>query len=133
MKKQINCLKAPNPWKLLSHGILTSKKYKFEISWQIWLNPEKFELVSWWIKEETIQTFKNIKNILSEIWWNLENITKVRIFLTNMDNYSSFNEIYLQEFENYIPPARLAVWVSKLPLWACVEIEVIAEWDDFNE
>lgn len=132
MKKVIYSKKSPEPAKFFSQAILTSSKYKLEIAGQIWLNRELWKLVEWWVKEETKQIFKNIENILEEIWWNLENITKCRVFLTLMNDYKEMNDFYETKFQNNAP-ARIAVAVKELPLWALVEIECVAEWDEINE
>lgn len=94
-------------------------------SGQIWLNPDNMEIVPWWIKEETKQVIKNIAWILEEnnLW--LKDIVKTTIFLQNIDDFKIVNEIYGEYFSH--KPARSTIEVSKLPLGALVEIEVIAK------
>jgi len=47
------------------------------------------------------------------------------VFLVDMDDYATMNEIYMEEFGDH-RPARSAVAVAKLPLGAQIEIEAIA-------
>ena len=92
-------------------------------SGQIGLDPEKMELVQW-IENQTHQVCNNLKEVLKQAWFSLENVVKTTIFLANMDDFKKVNEIYWQYFEH--KPARSTVQVAKLPLGALVEIEVIA-------
>lgn len=93
-------------------------------SGQIWINPETWKLVEWWIEDETAQVIKNIKWVLSENWLDLTDVVKTTIFLDDISNYVKVNEIYGESF--IWKPARSAVAVAKLPAWAKIEIEVIA-------
>ena len=92
-------------------------------SGQIGLNPETMELVEW-IENQTHQVCKNLKEVLEQAWFALENVVKTTIFLENIEDFKTVNEIYGQYF--YHKPARSTVQVAKLPLDALVEIEVIA-------
>jgi len=92
-------------------------------SWQIGLNPQTMELVEW-IENQTHQVCKNLKEVLNKAWFDLENVVKTTIFLSNIEDFSKVNEIYGQYFSH--KPARSTVEVAKLPLWALVEIEVVA-------
>ena len=54
---------------------------------------------------------ENIKLTLEKIGWNMKNIVKSRIFLTDMLNYEEMNQIYSSYFnENY--PTRFAIEVK---------------------
>ncbi len=77
------------------------------------------------IKAETEQIMKNIGYILSEASMSYENIVKASIFLKNMDDFTSVNEVYGSYFSEN-PPARETVQVAKLPRDVNVEISVIA-------
>jgi len=94
-------------------------------SGQIWLNPETMKIIDGWIKEETKQIISNIFWILEENNLNFKNIVKTTIFLQDMNDFNIVNEIYAQYFIN--KPARSTIEVAKLPLWALIEIEIIAE------
>lgn len=93
-------------------------------SWQIALDSVTMHVVDWWIKEQTIQVCKNLWEVLREAWMDYRDVVKTTIFLDNMDDFKSVNEVYSEYFSH--KPARSTIEVSKLPLWVLVEIEVIA-------
>ena len=94
-------------------------------SWQIWLMPETMKIVNWWVTEETIQIIKNITWILEENNLNIKNIVKTTIFLQDINDFKIINEVYWAFFLH--KPARSTIEVSRLPLNALIEIEVIAK------
>jgi 2-iminobutanoate/2-iminopropanoate deaminase len=62
---------------------------------------------------------------LAEAGMDYSNVVKTSIFLKNMDDFTTVNEVYGTFFvEN--PPARETVQVAKLPRDVNVEISVIA-------
>ncbi|MFZ3101854.1 MAG: RidA family protein [Desulfitobacteriaceae bacterium] len=94
------------------------------VSGQIPLNPATGQLVEG-IEAQAGQSLDNLKAILEEAGSSLSKVVKTTIFLKNMDNFKTVNEVYAQYFiENY--PARSTVQVAKLPLDAEIEIEAIA-------
>ena len=52
-------------------------------------------------------------------------ILKTTIFLTNMDDFATVNEVYQSYFDGQYP-ARSCVQVAKLPLGGLVEVECVA-------
>ena len=77
------------------------------------------------IEEQTTQALENIKAILKEEQLTLKNIVKVTIFLSDITDFQSVNEIYAAYFQDPYP-ARSAFAVAALPLGGLVEIEVLA-------
>lgn len=119
--KKIHTAQAPKAIGPYSQAILVwNTLYS---SWQIGLDPQTMKLVEW-IEKQTHQVCKNLKSVVEEAWFKLENIVKSTIFLANIDDFKVVNEIYWQYFSH--KPARSTVQVVKLPLWALVEIEIIA-------
>ena len=98
------------------------KTYYF--SWQIAINPKTWKLIDGNIEEQTLQVIKNISWVLAFNHLKFENIVKTTIFLKNIDDFWKVNEIYWEFFAH--KPARSTIEVSNLPLWALIEIEVIA-------
>lgn len=129
MKKAITTSKAPAAPKLLSQAILESSKYRLEISGQVGINVATGKLAEGGIETETKQTFDNIEAILSEVGWTFDNLTKVRIYLTDMSEYTKVNEIYTTKFKDILP-SRIALAVQALPLGARIEIECVAAGDE---
>ncbi|MGN0003897.1 MAG: RidA family protein [Sphingobacterium composti] len=95
------------------------------VSGQIPLIPESMELVTSGVQDETHQVFKNIQAILSEAGYALEDVVKASIFLSDMGDFATVNEIYAQYFTTN-QPARECVAVKTLPKNVNVEISVIA-------
>lgn len=75
------------------------------------------------------QAFKNIEYVLAEADLTLADIVKVTVFLTDINNFASVNEVYATQFsEPY--PSRSAIAVKDLPMGGEVEIEIIASKAD---
>ena len=131
MKKAILSIDAPKPAPFFSQAVLTSCKYRVELSGQIGLNPESFELVEGGVGAQTERAFKNIEAVLAELGWTLENVVKTNVYLVSMDGYKEMNDVYATKFGD-VPPARAAVAVKELPLGASVEIECVAAGDEIS-
>jgi 2-iminobutanoate/2-iminopropanoate deaminase len=96
---------------------------------QIPLDPKSSQIVSQDISEQTRRVLDNITAVLRAEGLSLENIAKTTIFLTDLADFQTVNEIYASYFKGE-PPARSTVQVSALPKGARVEIEAIAVADD---
>src|SRR5690606_15349297 len=95
------------------------------VSGQIPLIPETMELINTGIQDETHQVFKNIQAILTEAGYAFEDVVKASIFLSDIGDFASVNEIYARYFTTN-QPARECVAVKTLPKNVNVEISVIA-------
>ena len=94
------------------------------ISGQIPLDPKTGDLVSESIDEQAKQVLNNIKSICEAAGQSIDDIVKISIFLTDLENFAIVNEVMKKYFaEPY--PARATVEVSGLPLGVKVEIEAI--------
>jgi len=94
-------------------------------SGQIPLDPQSGEIVSSDIATQTRRVLENIGAILQKEGLTFNHVVKTTIFLTNLGDFQTVNEIYGSYFKQD-PPARSTVQVSALPRGANVEIEVIA-------
>ena len=94
------------------------------ISGQIPLNPSTGDLVSGSIEDEANQVLNNLKSICEAAGYSLEDVVKITVFLTDLSNFASVNEVMKQHFQEPYP-ARATVEVSGLPLGVNVEIEAI--------
>ncbi|KAI5922941.1 L-psp endoribonuclease family protein [Camillea tinctor] len=89
--------------------------------------PSDPELAKGGIQPQTRQTLKNLSAVLEAAGSSLNNIVKVNIFLTTMDNFAAVNEVYDEFFGSVNPkPCRTCVAVYQLPMGALVEIECTA-------
>lgn len=129
MKKEIIYTKeAPEPIGPYSQAVKIGKT--LYVSGQIPLIPGKMELIENNLEEETIQVMKNLEAILLEANMTFQNVIKTTIFLSNMADFESVNEIYGRYFNSENAPARETVEVSNLPKYVRLEIAVIASETD---
>ena len=94
-------------------------------SGQIPLDPETGVLIGKDIREQTERVCKNLSAVLTAAGSSLEKAVKTVCYLSNMEDFAEFNEVYATFFTG--KPARSCVAVKTLPKGALVEVEVIAE------
>ena len=78
---------------------------------------------------ETKQVMENLKAVLQAAEMNFDHVVKCSIFLSDMNNFATVNEIYVSYFSENNYPARETVEVSVLPKNVNVEISCIAVKD----
>jgi 2-iminobutanoate/2-iminopropanoate deaminase len=100
------------------------------VSGQIPLNPASATIIAGGIKEQTSQTLKNIGAILKQAGSSFEHVVKVEIFLKNMNDFNTVNEIYASFFPQDPKPARQVIEVSRLPRDVLIEVSCIAYLKD---
>jgi 2-iminobutanoate/2-iminopropanoate deaminase len=94
-------------------------------SGQIPLSPESGQVVGNDIAAQAEQALKNLKAVLEAAGSALEKAIKTTCFITDMNDFGAFNEVYTKYFPN--KPARSCVAVKQLPKNVLVEIEAVAE------
>jgi len=124
MKKIIFTEKAPAPIGPYNQAILVGNM--LYTSGQIAINPLTNELVLDNIETETKQVMENLKAVLEATEMTFENVIKVSIFISDMNNFSKINAIYGAYFNEATAPARETVQVAGLPKNVNVEISAIA-------
>ncbi|ASJ06984.1 deaminase [Thermococcus pacificus] len=95
------------------------------VSGQIPIDPETGEIVKGDIREQARQAIDNLVEVLEAAGATVDDVVKVTVYLSDMNDYAEFNEIY-EEYFGHSKPARAVVEVSKLPKGVKVEIEAIA-------
>ena len=95
------------------------------VSGQLGIQPETGELVSPDFAPQARQALENLRQIVLAAGSDLNQVTAVDVFVTNIENFAEFNKIYTEYFSEH-RPARAVVEVSALPKGACVEIKCIA-------
>jgi 2-iminobutanoate/2-iminopropanoate deaminase len=94
-------------------------------SGQIALEPTTGEIVGETAAAQCDQVLKNLKAVLEAAGSGLDQVIKTSVFLANMDDFVSVNQVYAGYFvENQ--PARAAVEVACLPKDALVMIDAVA-------
>jgi 2-iminobutanoate/2-iminopropanoate deaminase len=123
MKKIISTDNAPSAIGPYSQAVVAGNM--LFTSGQIAIDPKTGALKMDTVEQETEQVMNNLSAVLSEAGATFENVIKTSIFLKNMDDFNTVNEIYASFFEaDY--PARETVQVAKLPKDVNVEISMIA-------
>ena len=123
MKKVIATTKAPAAIGPYNQAIQVGNM--LFASGQLGLDPATGNFPEGGVKEQTIQSFQNVKAILEEAGFSINDVVKTTVFLADMADFAAMNEIYASQFEGDFP-ARPAGAGKTLPKNALVEVEVIA-------
>jgi len=127
MKKIISTSEAPGAIGPYSQAV-RSGKFLF-CSGQIPLDPKSGQIVPGDIAAQTRRVLDNIAAVLKAEGLTFDHVVKTTIFLTNLGDFQTVNEVYGSYFKQD-PPARSTIQVAALPKGANVEIEVIAIADE---
>lgn len=122
MKKVILTQNAPAPIGPYSQAYLCGNT--LYCSGQIPLDAKTGEFINGTIEEQTQKCIENISELLKAAGYDFDDVVKTTCFLSEMSDFSAFNEVYAKYFTS--KPARSCVAVKELPQNALVEIEVIA-------
>jgi reactive intermediate/imine deaminase len=94
------------------------------LSGQIPLDPATMELVEGDVATQATQVFKNLNEVVTAAGGLLNQIAKLTIYLTDLNEFANVNSVMANHFaEPY--PARATVEVSGLPKGAAVEVDAI--------
>lgn len=129
MKTIINTDKAPSAIGTYSQAVKVNNTVY--LSGQIPLVPATMEIVSEDFAEQTQQVFKNLVAVCEAAGGNIDDMVKVNIFLQDLANFATVNEIMSQYFEQPYP-ARAAVQVARLPKDVAIEIDGVMELPNYS-
>jgi len=121
-KKAIQSGGAPAAIGTYSQAII-SGQFVF-MSGQIPLDPSTMEIVDGDFEARARQVFDNLKAVAEEAGGSLDQIVKLTIYLTDLDNFATVNSVMTDYFQEPYP-ARAALGVASLPKGADVEAEAI--------
>ncbi|MDJ0779259.1 MAG: RidA family protein [Gammaproteobacteria bacterium] len=94
------------------------------LSGQIPLDPATMEVVEGGIEAEIRRVFDNLRALTEAAGGSLSSIVKLNIFLTDLANFPTVNEIMAQYFQQPYP-ARAAIGVAALPKGVGVEMDAV--------
>jgi 2-iminobutanoate/2-iminopropanoate deaminase len=94
------------------------------VSGQIPINPDTGELAGPDLASQARQVLQNLSAILAAAGFEICQIVKTTVYLTDLGEFSAFNKIYGEWLGSHTP-ARSTVQVAALPKGAQVEIEAI--------
>ncbi|HEY1119087.1 MAG TPA: RidA family protein [Acidimicrobiales bacterium] len=86
-------------------------------------------LVEGGVRDQLAQAMNNLRTLLESEGATLADVVKTTVFLVDMGDYATMNEVYVEAFDEHAGghrPARSAVAVAALPIGAQVEIEAWA-------
>ena len=86
---------------------------------------DKLEIVDGGITKQTEQILFHFSTILNQCKAGLEDIVKVNVYITDMEQFHDMNSAYLETIA-FDPPARITVGVNELVLGAAVEMDCVA-------
>ena len=95
------------------------------LSGQIPADPETGAIVDGAIAAQTDRVLRNVAAILTAAGSSMDKVVRCTVFLMNMNDFGSMNEVYATFFREN-PPARTTVAVAQLPKDALIEIQATA-------
>ena len=95
------------------------------VSGQIAIDPATQQVITGDVGAQTDRVLRNLSEILEAAGSGLGKVVRATVFLKNMSEFGTMNEVYGKYFSS-APPARSTVEVSRLPKDVLVEIDVIA-------
>jgi 2-iminobutanoate/2-iminopropanoate deaminase len=95
------------------------------VSGHVAMDPATQKLIDGDVAAQTERTLQNISTVLEAAGSSLRSVVRTGVYLTNMADFAQMNEVYARWFSAN-RPARTTIEVSKLPLAAAVEIDVVA-------
>ena len=121
--KHVSTNEAPKPVGPYSQGVISGGL--LFCSGQIALDPETGTLVEGGVDTQTERVFQNLVAVLREAKMGLDNVVKTTVYLADMADFGTMNEVYAR-YLGKRAPARSTIQASGLPMGARVEIDVIA-------
>jgi 2-iminobutanoate/2-iminopropanoate deaminase len=123
MNRIVKTDKAPGAIGPYSQGVVTGNLVFTAM--QVALDPQTGTLQGETTDQQARQCLANIQAIVGAAGGSVGTIVKVVVYLTDMTQFSTVNEVYGEFFKDNLP-ARGVVEVSALPAGALVAIEAIA-------
>ena len=125
-RKIIKTDNAPEPVGPYNQAIAATGQMLF-ISGQIAIDTKTNQIVYREdVSKQTEQVMANLEAILTEANTNWSNVVKTTVYLKNMDDFATVNNVYAKYFDPENAPARACVEVARLPKDVLVEIDCIA-------
>jgi len=122
--KQISTTDAPKAVGPYSQGILVDGL--IFVSGQVPVNPATGEKVEGDIRVQTEWVIENLRAVLNAEGADLSDVVRCDVFLKDMSDFTSMNDVYASKFTGDPKPARQTVQVGRLPFDAMIEISCIA-------
>jgi 2-iminobutanoate/2-iminopropanoate deaminase len=95
------------------------------LSGQVALDPTTGRVIDGDAAAQTERILRNVAAVLAGAGSGLDRVVRAGVYLADLKDYAAMNAVYGRFFA-VDPPARTTVEVSRLPLDAAVEIDVVA-------
>jgi 2-iminobutanoate/2-iminopropanoate deaminase len=122
MKEKFTSVKAFVPIGAIAQVSIT-KNIAF-LSGQVSIDPETQKVVEGTMAQQTQRVLDNIRNIVEEMGLGMDSVIKCNVFISSMEKFDEFNEVYQKYFDIENPPARQTVTAG---IWGNLDIEISAE------
>ena len=123
--KYVSTPQAPPPIGPYSQGVI-SGGFLF-CSGQIAIDPATGDVVEGDVVVQTERVLQNLIAVLREAKMGPENVVKTTVYLADMADFASMNEVY-GRYLGTKPPARTTVAAAGLPRGVRVEIDIVAAY-----
>ncbi|KAB8304279.1 hypothetical protein EYC80_003691 [Monilinia laxa] len=123
-KESVSTDKAPPPLPFFSQAVKCQGMVY--CSGSIGMDVTTKKLVEGGVADRTRQSLLNLQAILEAAGSSIDNVVKVNVFLTKMEDFAAMNKVYAEFFHKDPKPVRTCVAVHELPLGTDVEIECTA-------
>ena len=122
MKKIIDTENAPSAIGTYSQAVVHNAV--LYTSGQIPIDPQTDKMLEDDFRKQTHQVFRNLQSIAIAANTSLQNTLKLNIFVQDLSNFATINEIMAEYFAQPYP-ARAAIEVAGLPKNAMIEMDAI--------
>jgi len=119
-KQVINTDKAPDAIGAYSQAVRAGDFVY--LSGQIPLDPVSMEVVEGDFRARATRVFTSLRAVVEAAGGSLENVVKLNVYLTDLGQFATVNEVMAEFFEEPFP-ARAAVGVASLPKGVDIEVE----------
>jgi len=92
---------------------------------QIPLDPKSGDVIKGGVAEQAERVMANISAVLEAADLSFDHVVKSTVYLTDMNDFTSVNEVYGKFFKKD-PPCRTTIAVAALPKGVKVEVEITA-------
>lgn len=124
---RVNSRKAPKPLGAYSQAIRVNQAGSILfVSGQIPIEVPSGNVFRGDIERQAEIALSHLKTIVEEAGFTLDELTKVTIYLTDLESFERVNSVYQSFLVGSGQPARAVVEVSRLPKDVDIEVEGIA-------
>ncbi|MEC9465222.1 MAG: Rid family detoxifying hydrolase [Myxococcota bacterium] len=125
--KQISSRRAPKPVGPYVQAVrVESPGATLLVSGQIPIELPSGKVFTGDIRKQAELALTHLKNIVLDADFTMDEVVKCTIYLTNMDDFDTVNQVYQTFFTGRALPARALVEVSRLPKDVNIEVECMA-------